>query len=101
MKMPMAASKSSKLYTGEEFNGEPTPALKTGLFVFFVFIRAIHPTVTWQRQMGSVFVSEALSLCCQGNRCLEERGFFREEAPPLQSVCSVRLETCPATDIAT
>lgn len=47
MKMRMAASKPSKLYTGAEFSEsrEPSPAVKTSLFVFFVFIRAIHPTV--------------------------------------------------------
>jgi hypothetical protein len=52
MKMRMAASKPSKLYTGAEFSEsrEPSPAVKTSLFVFFVFIRAIHPTVTWREE---------------------------------------------------
>lgn len=42
MKMAMAVSKP---YSGAEFGSrEPTPAVKTSLFIFFVFIRAIHPT---------------------------------------------------------
>jgi len=48
----MAPKEISKPYTGQEFkdapkkdSGDPSAAQKSSLFVFFVFIRAIHPTV--------------------------------------------------------
>jgi len=48
----MAPKEISKPYTGQEFkdapkkdSGDPSAAQKSSLFAFFVFIRAIHPTV--------------------------------------------------------
>jgi len=48
----MAPKEVAKPYSGQEFkdaprkdSGDPSVAQKSGLFAFFVFIRAIHPTV--------------------------------------------------------
>ena len=46
-------------YTGNEFKElkkpkvEPSAAVKTSLFIFFVFIRAIHPTASHQELAGT------------------------------------------------